>query len=40
MKNLENWFNPQATSEIDDYNHGRKITLDQVYLALFATKIV
>jgi hypothetical protein len=30
MKKIESWFNPQATRAINDYNHGREITLDQI----------
>jgi hypothetical protein len=40
MKKLENWFNPQAIRAIEDYNHGREITLDQVNSALFSTDFV
>jgi hypothetical protein len=40
MRKLESRFNPQATKEVEDYNHGRKMTLDQVNLALFSTEIV
>jgi hypothetical protein len=36
MKKLESWFNPQATRSIEDYNHGRKITWDQINLVLFS----
>jgi hypothetical protein len=39
MRKLESWFNPQATKAVEDYNHGRKTTLDQVNLALFSTEI-
>jgi hypothetical protein len=34
MKKLESWFNPQATKVVENYNHGREMTLDQVNLAL------
>jgi hypothetical protein len=40
MRKLESWFNPQATKAVEDYNHGREITLDQVNLDLFSTDIV
>jgi hypothetical protein len=40
MKKLESWFNPQATKVVEDYNHGREITLDQVNLAFFSTEII
>jgi hypothetical protein len=40
MKKLESWFNPQATKVVEDYNHGRETTLDQVNLALFSTEII
>jgi hypothetical protein len=40
MKKLESWFNPQATKVVEDYNHGREITLDQVNLDLFSTEII
>jgi hypothetical protein len=39
MRKLESLFNPQATRSIEDYNHGRKITWDQINLA-FSTDIV
>jgi hypothetical protein len=38
MKKLENLFNPQANKVVEDYNHGRKITLDQVNLPCFLRK--
>jgi hypothetical protein len=40
MRKLESWFNLQATKEVEDYNHGREMTLDQVDLALFSTEII
>jgi hypothetical protein len=40
MRKLESCFNPQATKAVEDYNHRREITLDQVDLALFSTDIV
>jgi hypothetical protein len=40
MRKLESWFNPQATKVVEDYNHGREMTLDQVNLALFSTEII
>jgi hypothetical protein len=40
MRKLESWFNPQATKAVENYNHGRGMTLDQVNLALFSTVIV
>jgi hypothetical protein len=36
-RKLENWSDPQATKVVEDYNHGREMTLDQVNLALFST---
>jgi hypothetical protein len=36
IKNLESWFNPQATIAVEYDNYGREITLDQVNLALFS----
>jgi hypothetical protein len=39
MKKLESWFNPQAIKVVEDYNHEREITLDQVHLALFSAEI-
>jgi hypothetical protein len=40
MKKLENWFNPQTTRAVEDYNYGREITLDQVNLTLFSAEFV
>jgi hypothetical protein len=40
MRKLESRFNPEATKEVENYNHGREMTLDQVNLALFATVII
>jgi hypothetical protein len=40
MRKSESWFNPQATKVVEDYNHGREMTLDQVNLALFSTEII
>jgi hypothetical protein len=40
MRKLENCFNPQATKAVEDYNHGREMTLDQVNLALFPTEMI
>jgi hypothetical protein len=40
MRKLESWFNPQATKAVEDYNHGKEITLNQVNLALFSTEII
>jgi hypothetical protein len=40
MKILESWFNPQATKAVENYNHRREMTLEQVNLALFSTKII
>jgi hypothetical protein len=37
MSKLESWFNPEATKAVEDYNHGKEMTLDQVNLALFST---
>jgi hypothetical protein len=33
MRKLESWFKPEATRAIENYNHGRKMALDQVNLA-------
>jgi hypothetical protein len=35
MRKLESWFNPEATKAVENYNHGREMTLDQVDLAFF-----
>jgi hypothetical protein len=40
MRKSESWFNPQATRALEDYNHGRQITLDQANLALFSADFV
>jgi FtsZ-interacting cell division protein YlmF len=40
MRKLESWFNPEATNAVEDYSHGREMTLDQVNLALFSTVTV
>jgi ABC-type amino acid transport substrate-binding protein len=40
MRKLESWFNPEATKAVENDNHGREMTLDQVNLALFSTDIV
>jgi hypothetical protein len=40
MRKLESWFNPEATKVVEDYSHGREMTLDQVNLALFSTVTV
>jgi hypothetical protein len=40
MRKLESWFNPEATKAVEDYNHGREMTLDQVNLALFSTVVI
>jgi hypothetical protein len=40
MRKLEIWFNPQATKVVEDYNHGRQITLDQVKLTLISKEII
>jgi hypothetical protein len=40
MRKLESWFNPEATKTVEDYSHGREMTLDQVNLALFHTVTV
>jgi hypothetical protein len=34
---LESWFNPEATKAVEDYSHGREMTLDQINLPLFST---
>jgi hypothetical protein len=38
MKKLESWFNPQDIKVVEDYNHGREMTLDQVNMAFFLRK--
>jgi hypothetical protein len=40
MRKLESWFNPEATKVVEDYNHGREMTLDQANLALFSTVMI
>jgi hypothetical protein len=40
MRKLESWFNPEATKAVDDYSHGKEMTLDQVDSALFSTVTV
>jgi hypothetical protein len=40
MRKLESWLNPQATKVVEDYNHGREITLGKVNLALSSTEII
>jgi hypothetical protein len=40
MRKLESWFNPQSIKVVEDYNHEREITFDQVNLALFSTEII
>jgi hypothetical protein len=40
MRKLESWFNPEAFKEVEDYSHGREMTLDKVNLALFSTVTV
>jgi hypothetical protein len=40
MRKLESWFNPETTKAVENYNHGREMTLDQVNLALFSTVII
>jgi hypothetical protein len=40
MRKLESWFNPEATKAVEDYSHGRKMTLDQVNLDLFSTVMI
>jgi hypothetical protein len=40
MRKSESWFNPQATKTVEDYNHRREMTLDQVNLDLFSTEII
>jgi hypothetical protein len=40
MRKLESWFNPQATKVIEDYDHGRELSLEQVNLALFTPALV
>jgi hypothetical protein len=30
MRKLESWLSPEATKVVENYNHGREITLDQV----------
>jgi hypothetical protein len=40
MRKLESWFNPEATKAVEDYGHGREMTLNHVNLALFSTVTV
>jgi hypothetical protein len=40
MRKSESWFNPEATKAVENYNHGREITSDQVNLSLFSTGII
>jgi hypothetical protein len=40
MSKLESWFNPQATTVVESYNHGREMRLDQDDLALFSMEII
>jgi hypothetical protein len=40
MRKLESWFNPETTKAVENYNHGREMTLDQVDLTLFSTEII
>jgi hypothetical protein len=40
MRKFESWFNPEATKVVENYSHGREMTLDQVNLALFSTVTV
>jgi hypothetical protein len=40
MRKLESWFNSEATKPVENYNHGKEMTLDQVNLALFSTVTV
>jgi Reverse transcriptase (RNA-dependent DNA polymerase) len=40
MKKLKSWFNLQATKVIEDYDCGRKISLEEVNLALFTTAFI
>jgi hypothetical protein len=40
MRKSECCFNPEATKSVEDYSHGREMTLDQVNLALFSTVTV
>jgi hypothetical protein len=37
MRKLESCFNQVATKAVEDYSHGREMTLDQVNLSLFST---
>jgi hypothetical protein len=39
-KNLESWFNPQATKAEEDYDYEREIMLDQVNLELLFAEYV
>jgi hypothetical protein len=39
MSKLESWFNPQATTVVESYNHGREMTLDQV-IWLYSMEII
>jgi hypothetical protein len=40
MRKLESWFNPEATKAVEDYSHGREMTLDQVNLSLLSTVVI
>jgi hypothetical protein len=40
MRKLESWVNPEAIKAVENYNHGREMTLDQVNLALFSTVMI
>jgi hypothetical protein len=40
MRKLESWLNPEANKVVEDYSHGREMTLNQVNLALFSTVTV
>jgi FtsZ-interacting cell division protein YlmF len=40
MRKLESWFNPEATKAVEDYSHGREMTLDQANLSLLSTVVI
>jgi hypothetical protein len=38
MDKLEKWFNPPATKVVEDYNHGREMTLDKFMLEIYPSR--
>jgi hypothetical protein len=40
MRKLESWFNPEVIKAVENYNHGREMTLYQVNSALFSTVMI